>query len=70
VLDYPLLGASYDHHDGRVELMLGELGYDGRHITRSIGDIRSIDVLRNEAGADVALRIAHGAGQTLLVFIR
>jgi nucleotide-binding universal stress UspA family protein len=50
--DYPFLGATYDRHDGRVELMLGELG----------------DVLTNERGRDLALRIAHGAGQTLLTF--
>lgn len=67
--DYPLLGASYDHHDGRVELMLGELGDVQRHLTRSIGGVSGIDVLANERGRDIALRIAHGAGQTLLTFL-
>ncbi|HEY6828274.1 MAG TPA: universal stress protein [Gemmatimonadaceae bacterium] len=66
--DYPFLGATYDRHDGRVELMLGELGDVGHHLTRSIGAISSIDVLSNERGRDLALRIAHGAGQTLLTF--
>ena len=66
--DYPFLGATYDHHDARVELMFGELGYDGRHLSRSIGDIQSIDILQDELGRDLALRIAHGAGQTLLTF--
>jgi nucleotide-binding universal stress UspA family protein len=68
--DYPLLGATYDHHDERVELMVGELGSVDRHLTRSIGDVQSIDVLTNDRGRDVALRIAHGAGQTLLTFSR
>jgi nucleotide-binding universal stress UspA family protein len=66
--DYPLLGATYDQHDGRVELMFGELGDIGRHLTRSIGDVDEIDTLTNERGQDIALRIAHGAGQTLLTF--
>jgi len=68
--DYPLLGATYDHNDGRVELMFGELGSFDRHLTRSIGQVSSIDVLMDTAGRDVALRIAHGAGQTLLTFSR
>jgi nucleotide-binding universal stress UspA family protein len=66
--DYPLLGATYDPHDGRVELMFGELGEVGRHLTRSIGDVDEIDTLTNEAGRDIALRLSHGAGQTLLTF--
>jgi len=66
--DYPLLGATYDPHDGRVELMFGELGNVGRHLARSIGDVDGIDTLRNEKGRDIALRISHGAGQTLLTF--
>ena len=50
--------------------MFGELGDVDRHLTRSIGDVGSIDVLRTPQGEDVALRIAHGAGQTLLAFSR
>jgi nucleotide-binding universal stress UspA family protein len=66
--DYPFLGATYDRHDGRVELMLGELSDVQRHLTRGIGSVSGIDVLTNERGRDLALRIAHGAGQTLLTF--
>jgi nucleotide-binding universal stress UspA family protein len=66
--DYPLLGASYDPHDGRVELMFGELGDVDRHLTRGIGSVARIDVLTDDRGRDIALRIAHGAGQTLLTF--
>lgn len=68
--DYPLLGVAYDHRDARVEIMLGELGYGGRHVTRSIGDVTSIDVLHDEQDRDVALRVQHGAGQTLLTLTR
>jgi nucleotide-binding universal stress UspA family protein len=66
--DYPFLGATYDRHDGRVELMVGELRDVQRHLTRSIGSVSGIDVLTNERGRDLALRIAHGAGQTVLTF--
>jgi hypothetical protein len=66
--DYPLLGATYDPHDGRVELMFGELGDLDRHLSRSIGNVGRIDVLSDEKGRDIALRIGHGAGQTLLTF--
>ena len=68
--DYPLLGATYDFHDGRVELMLGDLGSVERHLTRSIGDVRTIDILTGADDRDIALRIAHGAGQSLLTFTR
>ncbi len=67
--DYPFLGATYDRHDGRVELMLGELGDVQCHLTRSIGSVSGIDVLTNERGRDLALRIGHGTGQTLLTFL-
>jgi nucleotide-binding universal stress UspA family protein len=68
--DYPLLGATFDPYDQRVELMLGELGDVRRHLTRSIGSVSGIDVLKDEHGRDIALRIAHGVGQTLLTFAR
>ncbi|HXT17320.1 MAG TPA: universal stress protein [Gemmatimonadaceae bacterium] len=66
--DYPLLGASFDSHDQRVELMFGQLGDTRRHLSRGIGGVTGIDVLRDAAGRDVALRVVHGAGQTLLHF--
>jgi len=66
--DYPLLGAAYDPHDERVELVFGEPGTVGRHLARGMGDVDGIDMLRNEKGQDIALRISHGAGQTLLTF--
>ena len=65
---YPLLGATYDPHDKRVELMLGELGDVSRHLTRGISGVTRIDVLHDDQGRDVTLRVEHGAGQTLLTF--
>ena len=66
--NYPLLGVSYDPHDDRIDLMLGDLGALNGHLTRSIGGIDAVDVLMDSSGSDVALRLAHGAGQTLLTF--
>jgi hypothetical protein len=66
--DYPLLGAAYDPHDQRVELMFGEERGGCRHLTRGIAGVTGIDVLRDDHGRDLAIRIAHGTGQTLLTF--
>lgn len=48
--------------------MFGALGDVGRHLTRGIGGVTRVDILRTEAGRDIALRIGHGIGQTLLTF--
>jgi nucleotide-binding universal stress UspA family protein len=66
--DYPLRGATYDAHDQRVTLMFGELGWGGPHLTRGIGGVSGVDILQDERGRDLAIRVAHGAGQTLLTF--
>jgi hypothetical protein len=66
--DYPLLGATYDPHDEQVELMFGEPGVGKRRLTRGISGVTGVDVLRDERGRDLAIRIAHGNGQTLLTF--
>jgi len=63
---YPFLGVAWDHHDERVEIMLGDFEGTGRHLTRGIGGVTSIDSLRDEHGRDMVLRIAHGTGQTIL----
>ena len=64
---YVLQGAAYDHHDGCIELMLGDGA--ARHLTRTIADVDSISVYADRLGHDVALRVAHGSVQTLLTFI-
>ncbi len=64
--DYPLISASYDDDSGRVDLVFGEIGGVGRQLTRSMGDVDNIEVMRNETGQEIALRMSHGAGQTLL----
>ncbi len=66
--DYPLMGTAYDPHDRRVEMMFGESRSGSRHLTRGIAGATGIDVLRDGDGRDLAIRVQHGAGQTLLTF--
>lgn len=64
--DYPLVGVSYDPHDARVEIMLGRTGRGEPHLSRGIGEVSSVDVLTDASGRDLALRLRHGRGQTIL----
>lgn len=68
--DYPLLGVAYDHHDQRVEIMVGDREGSARHLTRGIGNVTSIDLLTDARGDDWILRLGHGAGQTILTLNR
>lgn len=68
--DYPFLGATWDHHDERVEIMLGDFEGVGRHLTRGISGVTGIDLLKDEKGRDWILRVAHGRGQTILTLKR
>ena len=68
--DYPLLGVTFDPVDQRVEIMLGELGAGEPHLSRSVGDVDALDVLTDDAGHDVALRLHHGSGQTILTLLQ
>jgi nucleotide-binding universal stress UspA family protein len=67
---YPFIGAAYDHHDQRVELMLGDMENSTRHLTRGIGDVHAIDLLQDADGHDRILRISHGSGHTTLTLAR
>ena len=61
-------GASYDVHDHRVELMLAGARDRLQHVTRTIGGVDWIAIGTNADGRDLALRVTHGTGQTLLTF--
>jgi nucleotide-binding universal stress UspA family protein len=61
----PFMGASFDPRDGRVQIMCGATIGDG-HLTRSIGGVTGIQLLKDVSGRDAFLRVAHGRGQTLL----
>jgi len=64
---YALLGATYDHRDGHVELMLGVPRARTPHLTRSIAGVDFVSILADATGNDLGLCIKHGEGQTLLL---
>jgi nucleotide-binding universal stress UspA family protein len=59
-------GASFDSRDGRIQLMFES---SGGHLTRNIGGVTAIQMLRDWSGGDAFLRVAHGRGQTLLTLV-
>lgn len=65
---YPLSGATYDAHDRRVTLMFGDSRRGAPHLTRGISAPEAVEILQNDRGRDLAIRITHGTGQTLLSF--
>lgn len=62
-------GATFDAHDARIAIMFGTATALGEHFTHSIADVTSVDVLQDANGADIALRIGHGRGQTIITFL-
>jgi nucleotide-binding universal stress UspA family protein len=66
---YALLGATYDPHDRRVELMLGDPAGGTAHLTRTIDGVESVAVATGPTGRDEALRITQDHAQTLLTFL-
>ena len=64
---YAFRGADYDPHRRRVGLMLGVAGGTS-HLGRGITNADSLAIVCDEHGRDLALRIRHGRGQTLLLF--
>ena len=68
--DYQFRGAAFDHNDGRITLMFGGDDFgNGHHLTRGIAMPTAVDILRERGGRDMALRISHGKGQTLLTLV-
>jgi nucleotide-binding universal stress UspA family protein len=66
---YPFMGADYDHRDDRIEIMLGARGPGRAHLTHSVVNPTSIDVLERHDGELMALRIASARGQVLVSFV-
>ena len=66
---YALLGVSYDHHDRRVEIMVGDATDRVRHLTRTITHVDDVGFYATPTGGERALRVASGRGQTLLTFM-
>ena len=64
---YPLLGADYDHRDGRLTILLGFMKGMERHLSRTISHPEKVAILSRK-GRDTAFAVTHGGGQTLLTF--
>jgi nucleotide-binding universal stress UspA family protein len=64
----PFRGATFDPFDRRVDLMFGETEAGRPHLTRSIGGVVEVAVIRDEFGHDLTLHIGYGTGQALVSF--
>jgi hypothetical protein len=68
--NYQFRGAAFDRNDGRVTLMFGGDDFgDGHHLTRGVAAPSAVEMLSEREGRDLALRIGHGKGQTLMTFV-
>ncbi len=65
---FALLGVTYDHHDERIEVMLGDPRDRTRHLTRSIPHVDDVSIVALPNGPEHALRILSGRSQTLVTF--
>ena len=65
---YPFQGVTFDPHDKRVELMLGDGKGSSRHLSRGIGNVETVAIATDEHGLDTALFLKHGSGKTILTF--
>jgi nucleotide-binding universal stress UspA family protein len=61
------LGASFDAHDGGVQLMFGSSQSGRGHLTRSVPDVEAIAVARVSYAGGSALRVKHGAAETIVL---
>lgn len=66
---YALVGAAYDAHDDRVELMFGGMHTGEAHLTHSLGGVDSICVQCDATDQDSALLIHSGKRSALLTFL-
>ena len=66
---FTLMGATYDPHDRRVELMFDRPASVREHFTRSIGEVRSVAVTTSADEQDGALCVVTDHGSVLLTFL-
>jgi len=66
---YAFVGATYDPHDQRIELMLGEDPSRVRRLTHGISRVHAIEIVaRDEGSTDELLLVRGEAGDTVLSF--
>jgi len=66
---YILFGTSYQEGGRLVLIVLGETNGRRQHGTRFVSDADRISIVRDARGADLALRIQHGSGETVLTIL-
>ncbi len=65
---YPFQGVTFDPHEKRVELMLGDGKGSSPHVTRGIGNVQEVSIATDGSGRDTGLMLSHAPGQTILTF--
>ena len=65
-----LMGVTYDRHDRRVEIMVGDAHRARRHLMHSIPRVESIAMSADTQGSLEALELRHGRGHTLVLITR
>lgn len=66
---WSLVGATYDPHDHHIALMFGGTTRGRAHLTRSLGNVRSVAVASGPLDEDRALCIESDRGSALITFI-
>ena len=62
-----LVGVTYDPHDRRVEIAVGDPRQARRHLMHSIENVDSIAITGDERAGSETLELRHGRGQTLVL---
>ncbi len=62
-----LVGVTYDPHDRRVEIVVGNAHRPRRHLMHSIPNVESVAMTVDERGGGESLALRHGDGQTLVL---
>ena len=62
-----LFGVTYDTHDERVEIMVGDARRARRHLMHSIARVDAIAMTTDERSGNEALELRHGGGHTLVL---
>jgi len=62
-----LVGVTYDPHDRRVEIMVGDADRTRRHFMHSIPRVESIAMTTDDQSRSEVLELRHGRGHTLVL---
>ena len=67
VAGYPLLGMEYDAPSETIRMMFGLMQVGSAHLTHNIKRPESLEIQRSSDGRDLALRVVHEGGYSLLM---